>query len=62
MYEAGAVYVAARMHSLHPELIQAPMSGRDNVEEAEHILLLLDTYSDRRTAYTFGVTALLHIT
>ena len=57
VYDDSAVYVGARMYSDHPDAIQAPMSRRDNVDEAEYVLLSLDTYLDRRTAYTFGVTA-----
>ncbi|MBI3933698.1 MAG: carbohydrate binding family 9 domain-containing protein [Acidobacteria bacterium] len=57
VYDDSAMYVGARMYSSHPEAIQAPMSRRDNVQEAEYLLLSFDTYLDRRTAYTFGVTA-----
>ena len=57
VHDDSAVYVGARMYSSRPELIQAPMSRRDNVEQAEYVLLSLDTCLDRRTAYTFGVTA-----
>ena len=49
---------APRMHSAAPSAIQAPLSRRDDSdEEAEHILISLDTFLDRRTAYSFGVTA-----
>jgi hypothetical protein len=37
--------------------IQAPLGRRDDVEQAEHLLVSLDTYLDRRTASTFGVSA-----
>ena len=55
LYDAGALYVGARMTSSAP--IQAPLGRRDEVEQAEHLLVSLDTYLDRRTASTFGVTA-----
>ena len=55
VYDAGALYVGARMTSSAP--IQAPLGRRDEVEQAEHLLVSLDTYLDRRTASTFGVTA-----
>ena len=45
------------MYSRDPSTIQAPLGRRDLVSQAEHIFVSLDTYSDRRTAYTFGVTA-----
>jgi hypothetical protein len=52
-----ALYVGARMASDAPGTIQAPISRRDNDAEADLLLISLDTYHDRRTAYTFGVTA-----
>lgn len=54
-YDDTALYVGARMSSDAP--IQAPMGRRDTGEQAEHLLVSLDTYLDRRTASTFGVTA-----
>ena len=54
VYDNGALYVGARMTSSAP--IQAPLGRRDDVEQAEHLLVSLDTYLDRRTASTFGVT------
>ena len=36
---------------------QAPLSRRDDGEQAEYVQIELDTYFDRRTAYMFGVTA-----
>lgn len=57
VYDDRALYVGARMYTANPETIQAPMSRRDNVDQAEYLLVSLDTYLDRRTAYTFGVTA-----
>ena len=55
VYDDDALYVGARMFSDAP--IQAPMGRRDDGEQAEHLLVSLDTYLDRRTASTFGVTA-----
>jgi hypothetical protein len=57
IYDDEALYVGARMYSRNPASIQAPVSRRDNGDQAERILVSLDTYHDRRTAYTFGVTA-----
>ena len=55
VYDDDALYVGARMFSDAP--IQAPMGRRDNGDQAEHLLVSLDTYLDRRTASTFGTTA-----
>src|SRR5688572_21634247 len=55
VYDNGALYVGARMAS--SASIQAPLGRRDDGDQAEHLLVSLDTYLDRRTASTFGVTA-----
>src|SRR5688572_8385357 len=54
-YDDSALYVGARMTSGAP--IQAPMGRRDNVDQAEYLMVSLDTYLDRTTAYSFGVSA-----
>jgi hypothetical protein len=54
-YDDSALYVGARMYSKMP--IQAPLGRRDDGEQAEHLLISLDSYLDRRTSSTFGVTA-----
>ena len=58
LYDDDALYVGARMHSGGGRsTMQAPMSRRDEVDQADYIRISLDTYLDRRTAYSFGVTA-----
>jgi hypothetical protein len=57
LYDDSAFYVGARMEKSQGARIQAPMSRRDSTEQAESILVALDTFLDRRTAYVFGVTA-----
>ena len=58
LYDGSAVYIGARMFSANPAAIQAPLGRRDDAgAQAEHIFVSLDTFHDRRTAYTFGVTA-----
>ena len=57
VYDDGALYVGARMFKRRARAIQAPMGRRDDGEQAEIILVSLDTFLDRRTAYVFGVTA-----
>jgi hypothetical protein len=54
-YDDDVFYVGARMHSDVP--IQAPLGRRDAGEQSEFVLVSLDTYLDRRTASSFGVTA-----
>ena len=54
-YDDSALYVGARMYSREP--VRAPLGRRDEGDQAERLLISLDTYLDRRTASTFGVTA-----
>lgn len=57
LYDDHALYIAARLYSADPGAIQAPVGRRDQGGEADQLLISLDTWLDRRTAYTFGVTA-----
>jgi hypothetical protein len=57
LYDDDALYVGTRVVSKDPRGIQAPVSRRDNISQAEHIWISLDSYRDRRTAYSFGITA-----
>ncbi len=57
LYDDSALYVGARMISREGRGIQAPLGRRDNVDQAEHILVAFDSFLDRRTAVVFGVSA-----
>ena len=60
VYSEDALFVGARMHSSQGRSgIQAPLGRRDGAsgELADYILISLDSYLDRRTAYSFGVSA-----
>ncbi|HYU30366.1 MAG TPA: DUF5916 domain-containing protein, partial [Gemmatimonadales bacterium] len=57
LYDDAAVYVGARMFSRDPSKIQAPLSRRDNTFQAERMWVSFDSYHDKRTAYSFGVSA-----
>jgi len=57
VYDDTAMWIGARMFTSPDRAIQAPMSRRDDGEQAEYLQIELDTYLDRRTAYMFGVTA-----
>ena len=57
-YDATGLYIGARMYSRDPKMIQAPLGRRDEVDtQSENIIVSLDTFLDRRTAYSFGVSA-----
>jgi hypothetical protein len=56
-YDDDAVYVGARMLTVNVAEVQAPLGRRDASDQAENIMVSFDTFLDRRTAVTFGVTA-----
>ena len=56
-YDGAAFYVGARMWARNAREIQAPLGRRDVSDQAEHILIALDTFLDRRTSIVLGVTA-----
>ena len=55
IYDDTALYVGARMFASGP--IRSMLSRRDDGAQVESIEIELDTFLDRRTAYSFGVTA-----
>lgn len=57
VYDSDALYVAARMFVNGPADMQAVMTRRDETGSAERIIVSLDTFLDRRTAYSFAVTS-----
>ncbi|MGI9038156.1 MAG: DUF5916 domain-containing protein [Gemmatimonadota bacterium] len=56
-YDADALYIGARMHDTEPDRIVDQVTRRDQGGRADVIVFSFDTYNDRRTAYTFAVTA-----
>ncbi|HKT80789.1 MAG TPA: DUF5916 domain-containing protein [Vicinamibacterales bacterium] len=54
LYDDAGLYVGARMTGAR---VQAPMTRRDDGDQADYILIDLDPYLDRRTSHGFGVTA-----
>ena len=57
LYDDEALYVGARMEGPEAQAIDTRVARRDEVGNVDRLLVSLDTRSDRRTAYTFGVTA-----
>jgi Domain of unknown function (DUF5916) len=56
LYDDRALWIAARMYSDHPETIRRLVSRRDQPGNTERIIISLDTYCDRRTAYSFALS------
>lgn len=59
LYDDRNLYVALRAYSNDPSAIQSSVTRRDGsgLAQSEHIWISLDTYLDRRTAYSFGISA-----
>ena len=55
-FDDDALYVGARMFSKDPSQIRALVTRRDNETSSEMYCISMDTYRDRRTAYSFCVT------
>jgi hypothetical protein len=57
LYDDQALYVGARMYSADPGRIPTAVTRRDQFSNAEHLVIALDTYLDRRTAYSFIISS-----
>jgi len=57
LYDDGALYVGARMYSKNPDRLNAGATRRDALGFSEAFKISLDAYRDRKTSYSFGVTA-----
>ncbi len=54
-YDDDAIYVAVFAHDDHPADIRGLLTRRDKVSSSDWIMVGLDSYHDRRTAFAFGV-------
>lgn len=57
VYDDDALYVGARMYGRAPGDIVHSVTRRDQFSNAEHFIVILDPYLDRRTGYSFIVSA-----
>ncbi|MEM9664268.1 MAG: DUF5916 domain-containing protein [Bacteroidota bacterium] len=57
LYGENALYVGARLYDNAPGAILRTLGRRDDFNQADWFLVSIDSYLDRRTAYTFGVNA-----
>src|SRR5712691_7504595 len=54
-YDARTLYVFVRCFDPHPDSILKLLARRDSWPPSDHVLILIDSYHDRRTGYEFGV-------
>jgi hypothetical protein len=57
LIDGANLYVGARLRGAAPGDVRAQLARRDREGDAEQLAISLDTYHDRRTAYTFAVSA-----
>jgi hypothetical protein len=56
-YDRANLYVLVRCFDPHPDSIIRQIGRRDDFPQSDRVILLIDSYLDRRTGYEFGVTA-----
>lgn len=57
LFDDDALYVGVRAHSRDPAAVPRDVTRRDQYGNSEHIVVSIDPYLDRRTAYSFSITA-----
>ncbi len=56
-YDRANLYVLVRCLDPHPDSIIRQIGRRDDFPPSDRVVLLIDSYHDRRTGYEFGATA-----
>ena len=54
-YDARALYVFVRAFDPHPDSIRALLARRDEGSRSDEIIIAIDAYHDKRTAFQFAV-------
>ncbi len=54
-FDKEYLYLAARLHDRHPDLVSGRLGRRDEMVDSDWFLVGLDAYRDRRSGYFFGV-------
>jgi hypothetical protein len=57
LYDDDALYVGARLRRNDPRAIRTSITRRDGDSDAEVFIISLDTYLDKRTAYSFSLSS-----
>jgi len=56
-YSPTALYVGIIAHEIHGE-VRSTLADRDKLENDDYLILILDTYDDKRSAFAFAVNPL----
>ncbi|MDX2058725.1 MAG: DUF5916 domain-containing protein [Gemmatimonadales bacterium] len=57
VYTDQAIYVAVRAHDQSPDRITAALARRDAWVPSDEITIMIDSYRDRRTGFSFSINA-----
>lgn len=57
LYDDGAIYIGARMHSRDPASLPVSLTRHDAFGRAENLTVSFDPFLDRRTSFSFTVTS-----
>ena len=57
IYGESSLFVGARLFDETPSAIEAALGRRDEFNRADWFVVSIDSYFDKKTAYTFGVNA-----
>jgi hypothetical protein len=55
VYDDSAIYIAVRCFDGHPDRVRGLLTRRDALSASDWVLVGLDSYHDRRTAFIFAV-------
>ncbi len=55
LYGDGAIFIGIKLYDTHPDSIVAQLGRRDSQVYSDWVFVALDSYYDRRTAFTFGL-------
>jgi hypothetical protein len=56
LYSGRVIYIGVRAFDSQPEEIRSELARRDRRAQSDEIVIYLDSYHDRRTAFAFAVT------
>jgi hypothetical protein len=54
-YDAQNLYVFVRAYDTAPDSVVSLLSRRDEMPASDYVIVMIDSYRDRRTGYQFGV-------
>ena len=56
LYDDKNLYVGFKCYDSEPDKVLTAISGRDELRASDYVEIMLDTFHDKRNAYSFGTT------